>query len=458
MPMGGHRDPSKNIAKPKPPRRLLSGLSGKANVGTSPTPRDTVSHNAGYFQRASAVTKQPSPIKKPSNYWPDFWDDYDRYQAGKSVNTQDNRTKGLLASLMPSSLNSTMPVGRTSTYRPRLIPGFMPGNLNHLMMPIEGTEFSDVAGDYGPRVHPIDGGLRQHTGADISSPTGTPVYAASSGVVGDATSWGDAYGNRVLVNHGKGYETRYGHLSQTAVKPGQKVKKGDIIGYVGTTGYSTGPHLHFETWQDGHTADPANFLEHARNTVPKGGAGVRPTESQFEGVDVNQLTQNMEFNSDGSIDFTAALAKQLDKKSPQQNGSKPQGSGNAQLDAFLKAISTQESGDNYGAVGVQTGSGRAYGKYQILDSNFVGPGGWDSDTIGREVTLSEYLNSPEVQEGIAQGKLSEYFNKYGPAGAAKAWYAGPGNWDSNSDSPQYGGPSINDYAASVLAHMQKYLR
>lgn len=133
------------------------------------------------------------------------------------------------------------------------------------------------------------------------------------------------------------------------------------------------------------------------------------------------------------------------------------GAGGAKLKAFLQAISRQESGGNYQAKGVQTASGRAYGKYQILDSNFVGKGGWDKETLGRDITLEQYLNSPKLQERMAQGKLSSYFNKYGAAGAAKAWYAGEGNHNTNSNSPQYGGPSINAYAASVIKRMKEHL-
>lgn len=128
--------------------------------------------------------------------------------------------------------------------------------------------------------------------------------------------------------------------------------------------------------------------------------------------------------------------------------------GGPRLQSFLKAVSTQESGGNYDAVGVQTAYGTAYGKYQILDSNFVNPGGWDKETLGRDITLKQYRNRPKLQERMAQGKLSQYFKRYGASGAAKAWYAGEGNARTDSDSAQYGGPSINAYAASVLNHMR----
>ncbi|HET7713055.1 MAG TPA: transglycosylase SLT domain-containing protein [Patescibacteria group bacterium] len=127
----------------------------------------------------------------------------------------------------------------------------------------------------------------------------------------------------------------------------------------------------------------------------------------------------------------------------------PTGSGT--LGKFLHAIASQESGGNYNALGVVTRSGdRAYGKYQVMGANVPS---WTKAALGKSLTPQQYLHSPRAQEAVARYKLSEYFRKYGPAGAAKAWYAGEGNARTNSDSPQYGGPSINDYAASVLRRM-----
>jgi hypothetical protein len=164
----------------------------------------------------------------------------------------------------------------------------------------------------------------------------------------------------------------------------------------------------------------------------------------------NKAPANWQKSTDNSIDATmAALAN---KGIPTGAGA-----GGSKLSAFLKAISSQESGGNYKAVGVPTRSGTAYGKYQILDSNFAKPGGWDKETIGRDITVQQYLNHPKLQEKIAQGKLTSYFKQYGAGGAAKAWYAGPGNANTNSNSSQYGGPSINAYAAQVLARMRKYM-
>jgi murein DD-endopeptidase MepM/ murein hydrolase activator NlpD len=108
---------------------------------------------------------------------------------------------------------------------------------------------------FGARYHPILGGWRQHSGVDLAAATGTPVTAPSPGVVVAAQWWG-GYGLFVAIDHGKGMQTRYGHLSAVSVAPGQQVKTGQVIGYVGSTGNSTGPHLHYEMRLNGQPLDP----------------------------------------------------------------------------------------------------------------------------------------------------------------------------------------------------------
>jgi hypothetical protein len=107
---------------------------------------------------------------------------------------------------------------------------------------------------------------------------------------------------------------------------------------------------------------------------------------------------------------------------------------------FLSAISSKESGGNYGAVNSSSG---AMGKYQIMPANISGPGGWDREALGREITPAQFMNSPRLQEAIARYKLSQYFKKYGAAGAASAWYSGsPTSYKSSSD--------IGNYVRSIL--------
>ena len=98
-----------------------------------------------------------------------------------------------------------------------------------------------------------------HTGTDFAAHTGTPIYATGDGTVKLSGREG-GYGNVVVINHGYGYETLYAHMSKVKAKRGQKVKRGDIIGYVGSTGLSTGPHLHYEIHKDGKPIDPVSYF------------------------------------------------------------------------------------------------------------------------------------------------------------------------------------------------------
>lgn len=119
----------------------------------------------------------------------------------------------------------------------------------------------DIASEYGMRLHPIHGDHRMHHGIDLDADAGTPVSTISDGIVTFAGERG-GYGNLVIVDHGGGYETRYGHQEQLTVMEGDLLRSGDVIGYVGSTGASTGPHLHFEVRRDGVSVDPEPWLRY----------------------------------------------------------------------------------------------------------------------------------------------------------------------------------------------------
>lgn len=122
------------------------------------------------------------------------------------------------------------------------------------------TTSTVITSPYGPRIHPVTGQVgRMHSGVDIGAGAGEPVYAADSGNVILAGVNG-GYGNCVMIDHGNGYVTLYGHMSSIAASKGQSVSQGDIVGYVGSTGISTGPHLHFEVRQNGGTVNPMSFF------------------------------------------------------------------------------------------------------------------------------------------------------------------------------------------------------
>lgn len=126
-----------------------------------------------------------------------------------------------------------------------------------------------MSSGFGMRVHPVLGGLRAHKGIDLPATTGTPIHASADGVVGKA-DWFGGYGLFVELEHGAGMETRYGHMSRIAVAEGQRVRKGDVIGYVGSTGRSTGSHLHYEVRIGGEAVNPIPYMQTVAPSVVSG--------------------------------------------------------------------------------------------------------------------------------------------------------------------------------------------
>ena len=123
-------------------------------------------------------------------------------------------------------------------------------------MPVDGVRLTS---SFGMRNHPILRQRRQHNGVDLAAPRGTPVYATADGVVEMARYFG-SYGNYVQIGHGGDLETRYAHLSSYTVRNGDEVRKGDLIGYVGSTGRSTGPHLHYEVRVANEPVNPIPYM------------------------------------------------------------------------------------------------------------------------------------------------------------------------------------------------------
>ncbi len=115
---------------------------------------------------------------------------------------------------------------------------------------------------FGGRSDPFTGEQGTHSAIDISSAVGQPVRAPADGIV-VKSEWANGYGNVIYISHGYGYSTRYGHLSSFAVKPGQHVKRGDVIAYVGSTGRSTGPHLHYEVRLNNNPVNPLEYILNA---------------------------------------------------------------------------------------------------------------------------------------------------------------------------------------------------
>ena len=126
------------------------------------------------------------------------------------------------------------------------------------IQPVANKDLKYTASGYGRRIDPIYKTVKFHHGMDFSANTGTPVYATGDGTV-TSSGWESGYGITIEIEHGFGYQTRYAHLSKTQVRRGQKVKRGEIIGLVGSTGKSTGPHLHYEVVNKGRKVNPVNY-------------------------------------------------------------------------------------------------------------------------------------------------------------------------------------------------------
>lgn len=128
------------------------------------------------------------------------------------------------------------------------------------IQPVSNLDLTRLASGYGYRIHPVYKTLKFHAGIDFTAPQGTDIYATGDGVVVRADSRSRGYGNMVVIDHGFGYTTRYAHMYKMNVRPGQKIKRGELIGQVGNTGLSTAPHLHYEVLKDGKHVNPINFF------------------------------------------------------------------------------------------------------------------------------------------------------------------------------------------------------
>lgn len=128
------------------------------------------------------------------------------------------------------------------------------------IQPVNNKDLTRIASGYGYRIDPVYKVTKFHAGLDFTAPQGTPIYATADGVVKEANYNAGGFGNHVVINHGYGYETLYGHMVRIKVRLGQSVKRGEVIGYVGSTGKSTGPHCHYEVHKGGQVVDPVYFF------------------------------------------------------------------------------------------------------------------------------------------------------------------------------------------------------
>ncbi len=128
------------------------------------------------------------------------------------------------------------------------------------IQPIANKQLIALASGFGLRIHPVYKVKKMHTGIDFAASIGTPIYATADGTVSNVSVRFSGYGKMVEIDHGFGYRTRYAHMHDFVVKKGQQVKRGDVIGYVGSTGLSTAPHLHYEVFINDQRVDPVHYF------------------------------------------------------------------------------------------------------------------------------------------------------------------------------------------------------
>jgi len=135
--------------------------------------------------------------------------------------------------------------------------GVSGSGLSNWLNPLHGN--FRISSPYGGRTHPISGKSSNHTGVDWAAPAGTPIYAPGAGTI-RSSDFNKIYGNRTILDFGGGQSSMFGHQSKSIVKAGQQIKAGQLIGYVGSTGWATGPHLHFETWVNNKPVNPLSWF------------------------------------------------------------------------------------------------------------------------------------------------------------------------------------------------------
>lgn len=168
----------------------------------------------------------------------------------KSISSQLNRLT-MLATYQQKSFNTIESMVKNKEKLLAAIPA---------IQPVSDKDLTRIASGFGTRIDPVYKVPKFHAGLDFTAPVGTPIYATADGVIAEAGYNAGGYGNRVVINHGFGYETLYGHMYRVKARVGQKIKRGEVIGYVGSTGKSTGPHCHYEVHKNDLPVDPVYYF------------------------------------------------------------------------------------------------------------------------------------------------------------------------------------------------------
>ncbi|PZF84164.1 peptidoglycan DD-metalloendopeptidase family protein [Jiangella anatolica] len=360
------------------------------------------------------------------------------------------------------------------------------------------------------------GGFRStggHSGIDFAAPAGSKIYAAVGGRV-ISVGWGGAYGNLTKVQHDDGTVGYYAHQSRFAVKAGQRISAGSLLGFVGNTGNSTGSHLHFEVRRNGKPTDPIPFLNFdgkrtgslSKEPAKQGGSFATPQGGMLPDIiqmtDPNDTLAMLEAQGMGASPggkaaggfSTPALDAAAGRPSEQTDLEQSLGreAGLIQQSQMMKAMQAQQaayqtsmmqataqqapaaisqgshssgggaSGDlgklinairakeSGGSYSARNRHSGALGAYQIMPGNIAS---WSKAALGYSVSQSQFLANPKLQDAIAQHRLGQYFRKYGASGAALAWYAGEGalKYSEGARNRKQGSyPSMNSYVQDIL--------
>ncbi len=183
----------------------------------------------------------------------DRYSEFDRYDNAELMKSTSERLDIIAKKLyiQSRSFDEVVKLAKSKEQLISSIPAIMPINKKDLT--------HAVTSGFGWRTHPIYKTQEFHPGMDFTAVHGTPINATGDGVVERADNMAQGYGNHVVINHGFGYQTLYGHMSRIGCKVGQKVKRGQLIGYVGSTGLSTAPHVHYEVIKNGEKTNPINY-------------------------------------------------------------------------------------------------------------------------------------------------------------------------------------------------------
>lgn len=245
---------------------------GAAKRYLSDTSADHLEDVRRYLELKDELAEQRSDFEDQQKVAEELADDAEREEARlaelraehdtvrQAVEAEEDREAAVVASITARKDQFESELSRLEAESARLREQFSGGSggtaPGQLLRPVN----APITSGFGPRVHPITGSVRNHNGIDFGASSGTPIKAGAGGTVVFAGWNSGGFGNLVIIDHGGGLRTLYAHQSSVAVGVGSSVSAGQVVGYVGSTGASTGPHLHWEVWVNGAAVNPMNYL------------------------------------------------------------------------------------------------------------------------------------------------------------------------------------------------------